>query len=54
VFGLERDVVDLKVEVLVESWIREPMKFDDPENLKEQMKSDEKTIKQLFRIDCSS
>jgi riboflavin kinase/FMN adenylyltransferase len=51
VAGLEKDVIDSKVEVLVESWVREPMKFDDPENLKEQMKSDEKTIKQMFRID---
>lgn len=48
VFGLEKEVIGLKVEVLVESWVREPMKFAHPEELQEQLKSDEKTIKQLF------
>ena len=48
VFGLERDIVDEKVEVLVERWIREPMKFVDAKQLKDQLRSDEKTIKQLF------
>ena len=48
VFGLEKDVVDAKVEVLIERWVREPMRFADAKQLIEQLKSDEKTIKQLY------
>lgn len=51
VFGLEKDVGDLKVELFVKSWVREPIKFANPEDLKVQLKSDEKRVKQLFRID---
>jgi len=48
VFGLEKDLVDAKVKILIERWVRGPMKFDDAQQLKEQLKSDEKTIKQLY------
>lgn len=50
-FGLEGSVSTLKVELIVESWVREPKKFADPEHLKDQLKSDEKRIKEIFRID---
>ena len=53
-FGLERSVSDLRLELFVESWVREPKKFADPEHLKDQLKSDEKRIKEMFRIDRSN
>ncbi len=50
VFDLEKDMLDSKVEVLVESWIRGPIEFPDADQLRNQMKSDEKRIKQLFHM----
>jgi len=54
VFGLQKDVSDLSLELFVESWVREPKKFAHPEHLKDQLKSDEKRIKEMFRIDRSN
>ena len=54
VFGLEKEVGDIKVKLLVESWVREPKKFADSQHLKDQLKSDEKKIKEMFRIDHSN
>jgi riboflavin kinase/FMN adenylyltransferase len=51
VFRLEKEVTGFKVELFVENWVREPKKFDDPQHLKDQLKSDEKRIKEMFRID---
>jgi len=50
VFGLEGSVSDLKVKLFVEDWVREPKKFANSEHLKDQLKSDEKRIKEMFRI----
>ncbi len=50
-FGLAKEVRDFKVELLVESWVREPKKFADSEHLRDQLKLDEKKIKEMFRID---
>ncbi len=54
VFGLERNIGHFRVELLVENWVREPKKFAHPEYLKDQLKSDEKRIKEMFRIDRSN
>lgn len=54
VFGLQKDVCHLRLELFVESWVREPKKFAHPEHLKDQLKSDEKRIKEMFRIDRSN
>lgn len=53
VFGLNQNAVGSKVEVQVESWIREPMSFPDTSQLRAQMKSDEKRIKRLFHINSN-
>jgi len=53
VFGLDQNAVGSKVEVQVESWIRDPMTFPDPSQLRDQMKSDEKKIKRLFHINSN-
>jgi len=50
VFGLEKEVSGIRAELLVESWVRKPKKFADPEHLKDQLKSDERKIKEMFRI----
>jgi len=50
VLGWEREVVDSPVKLFVESWIRKPMKFTDPQHLRDQLRSDEKRIKELFQI----
>jgi riboflavin kinase / FMN adenylyltransferase len=53
VFGLDQNVVGSQVQVQVESWVREPMAFPDPNQLKAQIKSDEKEIKRLFHINSN-
>ncbi len=53
VFGLDQNVVGSKVEVQVESWIRDPMAFPDPNQLRTQIESDEKEIKRLFHINSN-
>lgn len=54
VFGLQKDVSDLKLELFVENWVREPKKFTHSQYLKDQLKSDEKRIKEMFHIDRSN
>ena len=49
-FDVEVDLIDSKVFLFVESWIREPQKFDTPALLKDQLRVDEKKIKEMFRI----
>ena len=54
VFGLQKDVSDLKLELFVENWVRGPKKFTHFQYLRDQLKSDEKRIKEMFRIDRSN
>ena len=54
VFGLEKEASGFRVELFVENWFRGPKKFADPEHLKDQLKSDEKKVKEMFRIDSSN
>ena len=54
VFGLEKEISGFRVELFVENWFRGPKKFADPEHLKDQLKSDEKKIKEMFRIERSN
>lgn len=54
VLGREIEVTDAKVELLVERWVREPRRFPDPEHLRDQLKSDEKRIKEMLRINRSN
>lgn len=54
VLGREIEVSDAKVELLVERWVREPRRFPDPEHLRDQLKSDEKRIKEMLRINRSN
>ncbi|TET66688.1 MAG: hypothetical protein E3J45_06100 [Candidatus Zixiibacteriota bacterium] len=54
VLGGEIEVTDAKVELLVERWVREPRRFPDPEHLRDQLKSDEKRIKEMLRINRSN
>jgi riboflavin kinase/FMN adenylyltransferase len=54
VLGREIEVGDAKVELLVERWVREPRRFPDPEHLRDQLKSDEKRIKEMLGIDRSN
>lgn len=49
-FDADLDLIDSKVCLFVESWIREVRKFDTPALLKDQLKVDEKKIKEMFRI----
>lgn len=42
------------LEAFVESWVRSPQKFSDPDHLRSQLKSDEEKIKEMFRIDHSN
>ena len=53
VFGLNQNAIGSKVEVQVESFIRDPISFPDPNHLRAQMKSDEKRIKRLFHINSN-
>lgn len=43
-----------EVKVWLERWIRAPRKFSNPEQLRDQLRSDEKRIKDMLRMDCSS
>ena len=54
VLGREIEVTDAKVELLVERWVREPKRFPDPEHLRDQLRSDEKRIKEMFGISRSN
>ena len=54
VLGREIEVGDAKVELSVERWIREPRRFPDPEHLRDQLKSDEKKIKEILRTNRSN
>ena len=49
-FDADLDLIDSKVCLFVESWIREVRKFDTPALLKDQLKVDEKKIKEMFRM----
>ena len=54
VLGREVEITDAKVELLVEKWVRKPKRFPDPERLKDQLRSDEKRIKEMFGISRSN
>jgi len=49
-FDANLDEFDSKVCLFVESWIRELQKFDTPALLKNQLRADEKKIKEIFHI----
>lgn len=49
-FDMDLDLIDSRVCLFVESWIREVRKFDTPALLKDQLGIDEKKIKQMFHI----
>jgi riboflavin kinase/FMN adenylyltransferase len=53
-FGWQKDLGGINVELLVERWIRESKDFTDPEQLKGQLRSDEKRIKEMFGINRSN
>lgn len=54
VLGRETEVTHAKVELLVERWVRKPKRFPDPEHLRDQLRSDEKRIKEMLGIDRSN
>ncbi|UCB53331.1 MAG: bifunctional riboflavin kinase/FAD synthetase [Candidatus Zixiibacteriota bacterium] len=54
VLGREIEVTHLKVDLLVERWVRKPKRFPDPEHLRDQLKSDEKRIKEMFGMSRSN
>lgn len=47
----EPEQIDSEVRLLVESWIREVQRFDTPALLKDQLRVDERKIKEMFHID---
>jgi riboflavin kinase/FMN adenylyltransferase len=49
VFGLKKQSSIKKVELWVEDWVREPKEFSDMEQLKRQLVSDEKTVKEMLK-----
>ncbi len=49
-FDVNLDKLDSKVCLFVESWIREPQKFDTPGLLKDQLRADERKIREMFHI----
>jgi riboflavin kinase/FMN adenylyltransferase len=53
-FGLEEDVGHVTGQVWVEEWVRTPQRFSDPEHLKNQLKADEKRIKEMLGINRSN
>ena len=53
VFDMERDVVGSPAEVWVKEWVREPKSFSSAQQLKEQIKTDEKVIKHMLQSDVS-
>lgn len=50
-FNVELEQIDSEVCLFVESWIREVRRFDTPALLKDQLRIDEKKIKEMFHID---
>jgi riboflavin kinase/FMN adenylyltransferase len=54
VLGREIEVTHAKVELLVERWVRKPKRFPDAEHLKDQLKSDEKRIKEMLGMSRSN
>jgi riboflavin kinase/FMN adenylyltransferase len=49
-FDMDQDITDSEVHLFVESWIRESQKFATPDLLKNQLRKDEKKIKEMFHI----
>jgi riboflavin kinase/FMN adenylyltransferase len=49
-FDANPDEIDSKVCLFVESWIRELQKFDTPALLRDQLRADEKRIKEIFHM----
>jgi riboflavin kinase/FMN adenylyltransferase len=49
-FDMDQDIIDPEVHLFVEGFIREPQKFDTPALLKDQLRADEKKIKEMFHI----
>lgn len=49
-FNVDLNQIDSNVCLFVESWIREVRKFDTPALLKDQLRVDEKKIKQMFHM----
>ena len=49
-FDVDLDLTVSKICLFVESWIREVRKFDTPALLKDQLRVDEKKIKQMFHM----
>jgi riboflavin kinase/FMN adenylyltransferase len=49
-FDVDLDLIDSKIRLFVESWIRKVRKFDTPALLKDQLRVDEKKIKQMFHM----
>jgi len=49
-FDVDLDLIDSKIRLFIESWIREVRKFDTPDLLKDQLRIDEKKIKQMFHM----
>jgi riboflavin kinase/FMN adenylyltransferase len=53
-FDWQKDLGVINVELLVERWIRESKDFTDSQQLKDQLRSDEKRIKEMFGINRSN
>jgi riboflavin kinase/FMN adenylyltransferase len=49
-FDMDQDLTNSEVHLFVESWIRESQRFATPDLLKNQLKKDEKKIKEMFHI----
>lgn len=49
-FGMDQNIIDSEVYLFVESWVRESRKFATPGLLKDQLRADEKKIKERFHI----
>jgi riboflavin kinase/FMN adenylyltransferase len=50
-FDMDRGLEIGRLELSIENWVRSPRKFADPAQLKGQLKSDERKIREMFRID---
>ncbi len=50
-FNSEMETRKSKVKLLVQRWVREPKKFEDPTFLRDQLRSDERKIKEMFKMD---
>jgi riboflavin kinase/FMN adenylyltransferase len=51
-FDLNKDPGLSEVEVWMERWVRAPRKFVGPEQLKRQLRFDEKRVREMFGMDC--